>query len=108
MSHYSGVFFLYLMCLPLSPCQFTLHLWDFCSLRATTDNSLGISVRAIVCCRLWVRKKWDKFNLKAFDYAAWSGKHCWHGRASSKRKLQPVYTYASTRNKNKTNMAGRI
>lgn len=56
-SHYSEVFFLYLLCLPFSSCQFTLHLWDFCSLRATTDNSLGISVRAIVCRCLWVRKK---------------------------------------------------
>lgn len=58
-------------------CQMFLNLWDFCPPRAIIDDSFG---------NLWVRKKWNKFNLKAFNNTAWSGRNGWHSRASSKRK----------------------
>lgn len=88
------------LCLLFSSCQMFLHLWGFLSPMGYHRWFVGSLWLGNCLYLILGEKKWNKFNLKAFDYTAWSGGNSWHSRASSKRKWQPMWTYASIKKKN--------
>lgn len=76
-------------CSLFSSCQMFLCLWDFCPPWATIGDSWeSLAGWLFLVDSGW--EKWNKFNLKTFEYPAWSGRNCWHYRASSRRKWHQI------------------